>query len=429
MSLISGYMKHRSRTHSAQPMRYTILLGAIGCLMACTPDGTTTPNANSSEFRDCDVCPVMIPVPAGRFLMGTAEQDRLTDPRTGRPATNDSPQHEVHIGTPFAIGKYEVTVAEFAEFVTRTGHKTLGNCMEFSPPESFSFSDAVDWNNPGFEQPDDAPVGCVSYFDAREYADWLSNMTGQNYRLPSEAEWEYAARAGSTGPYHWGTDNTLACTYANVRSPGAHTISKRQAEADKLGFPCDDGMPLSSPVGSFKPNDLGLYDMQGNAWEWVADCNHKDYHGAPTDGRAWLDDVDTQRGCQFGVIRGGSYLNLVERSSTTVRNGRPQSGGATNMGFRIARGADVSIDIKLRVAADNAFTATPGANLFRDNCAACHVDRGTYRGIYGTDQVSVEKAIRGGGNNVMSMPAFDVVLNDDEITRVARYIREQNGWN
>ncbi|MAF84761.1 MAG: hypothetical protein CL797_11770 [Chromatiales bacterium] len=410
-------------------MRFIVLLCTLGCLAACHTDRLTPIDANAQEFRDCDFCPAMINVPAGHFLMGTAVEDRLLDPRTGKPAINDSPQHEVHIDIPFAIGKYEVTVAEFAEFVTRTGYQPESGCVEFSPPESFSIGDTVDWKNLGFEQPDDAPVGCVSYFDARAYADWLSDTTGQNYRLPSEAEWEFAARAGSTGPYHWGTDNTLACTYANVRSPGAHTISKRQAKADQQGFPCDDGKPLSSSVGSFQPNDLGLYDMQGNAWEWVADCNHKDYHGAPTDGSAWLDAVDTLCGCQFGVIRGGSYLNLVERSSTTVRNGRPQSGRGTNMGFRVARGTDISIAIKSRTAADNAFTDTPGAQLFRANCAACHVDRGTYRGIYGTDQASVERAIRGGGNNVMSMPAFTEVLSADEITQVARYVREQNDWD
>lgn len=370
----------------------------------------------------------MVTVPAGRFLMGTAESDRLIDPRTGKPATNDGPQHEVRVEKPFAIGKYEVTVEEFAEFVTQTNHETKGGCMEFSPPASFSITDTVDWNDPGFNQPNNSPVGCVSFFDARAYTDWLSSVTGQNYRLPSESEWEYAARSGSTGPYFWGTANSLACMYANVRSTGAHTISKRQVEADKKGFPCDDGKPLSSVVGSFEPNSFGLHDMQGNVWEWVADCNHKDYDGAPTDGTAWIDDVDAERGCQFGVIRGGSYLNLVERSSATVRAGRPQSGRGTNMGFRVVRGSGVSIDAGTRAATGNTFTDTPGARLFRDNCAACHVDRDTYRGIYGKDQESVERAIRGGGNNTMSMPAFGEVLRDDEIAEVAQYVRTQNGW-
>jgi len=195
------------------------------------------------------------------------------------------------------------------------------------------------------------------------------------------------------------------------------------------GFPCDDGYTQSSPVGSFAPNDFGLHDMQGNTWEWVSDCNHKNYDGAPTDGSAWLD----AKGCQFGVIRSGSFLNRVERSSTTVRAGRPREGRATNMGFRVVRaqtppagndpaGPSAAWGIT-EVSSTNA-----GAQLFNDNCAACHVNRDDYRGAYGTDQQSLEKAIRDGGNNIMSMPAFGNVLTAEEIAILASYIRKQNGW-
>jgi len=423
-------MKFQSQTRLARLIRGAIILAATGTLASCATRSQAPGDAPGTEFRDCDVCPIMVSVPAGRFLMGTAERDRLIDPRTGKPAKNDGPQHEVWIKAPFAVGKFEVTVAEFRAFVADTGHVTTeGGCMEFSPPASFTISDDFDWDKPGFEQAENAPVGCVSYFDARVYAEWLHERTGQEYRLPSEAEWEYAALAGTTGPYFWGTANSLACSYANVRSPGAHTISKRQVEADKKGFPCDDDYALVSPAGSFYPNAFGLYDMQGNVWEWVIDCNHKDYTGAPTDGSAWIDDIDAQRGCQFGVIRGGSYLNLVERSNTTVRAGRPQSGRATNMGFRVIRSDRAAGATRARNAADNAFTDTPGGRVFRENCAACHVDRETYRGIYGKGQASVEKAIRGGGNNTMSMPAFYGVLSEDEISQVALYVREQNGWD
>jgi len=370
----------------------------------------------------------MVEIPGGTFLMGTAEADRLIDPRTGKPAKNDAPQHEVTLQA-FALGRYEVTVAEYRSFVAATGHESSDGCMEFGKKDSFTISDDADWDDPGFAQDDDAPVGCVSFYDAAGYADWLSAMTGATYRLPTEAEWEYAARAGVTAPYHWGTDSEQACDYANIRSPGADTISKRQAQSDiDDGFTCDDGFVHSSPVGSYRPNDFGLHDMQGNAWEWVADCNHKDYQGAPTDGSAWLDDVP----CQFGVIRSGSFLNRVERSSTTVRAGRPQSGRATNMGFRVAKGAmierprTVSADAP---TADSLMTGNAaGAQLFETNCAACHVDRTAYTGIYGTDQRSVEAAIRGGGNNVMSMPAFGEVLTDADIVALAAYVRGINGW-
>lgn len=389
--------------------------------------------------KDCDACPVMIMVPAGSFMMGTAVEDRLIDPRTGKPATNDGPQHEVIISKPFAIGKYEVTVDEFAAFVAATGYKTSGGCMEFSPEASFTISGQFDWDNPGYEQTSDSPVGCVSYYDALAYTKWLSDKTGQDYRLPTEAEWEYAARAGSTGPYHWGSDRMQVCRFANVRSPGAHTISKRQAESDRIdGFPCDDGMPLVSPAGSFDANAFGLHDMQGNHWEWVEDCNHKDYVGAPTDGSAWRDDEDAKQGCQFGVIRGGSYLNLVERSSVTVRAGRPQSGRATNMGFRVVRGSESARNATIGVAAEakvgankaaSKISGSNGADLFRQNCSACHMVPTAYRGIYGTDQASVESTIRSGGNNVMSMPAFGELLSDEEISALASFIRSLNGWD
>jgi formylglycine-generating enzyme required for sulfatase activity len=411
-------------------MRPTLLYAA-SLNLALFTWGLTPVHAN--EIRDCPNCPVMITVPAGDFLMGTAVADRLIDPRTGKPATNDEPQHKVAFTQPFAIGKFEVTVAEYGFFVDATGHETTDRCMEFSKEDSFSFNKELSWDYTGFGQSPTQPVVCVSYFDAQAYAEWLATETGQNYRLPTESEWEYAARAGSTGPYYWGDEEAKACDYANVRSEGAYTISKRQAEADrKDGFPCDDGFTQSSPAGRFLPNALGLYDVQGNAWEWVIDCNHKDYVDAPADGSAWIDEPDAKgRSCQFAVIRSGSYLNLVERSSTTVRAGRPKTGGATNMGFRVARGAEetgTELEVQITGTLLGTDLSTPGARVFAENCAACHVEQGTYRGVYGKDQESVEKAIRDGGNNVMSMPTFGEVLTDEEIRDVATYVRELNGW-
>jgi formylglycine-generating enzyme required for sulfatase activity len=391
---------------------------------------------HASEFKDCDDCPTMLSVPTGSFLMGTAVDDRLIDPRTGKPATNDGPQHEVTFAEPFAVGKYEVTVGEYAAFVDATGYQTTDRCMEFSKEDSFSFNKDLNWNNTGLKQAPDQPVVCVSFFDAEAYAAWLAERTGENYRLPTEAEWEYVARAGTTGPYYWGDEEAKACDHANVRSEGAYTISKRQAVSDKEdGFPCDDGFAQSSPAGSFAPNSFGLYDAQGNAWEWVIDCNHKDYVDAPTDGSAWIDPPDAKgRPCQFGVIRSGSYLNLVQRSSTTVRAGRPKTGGATNMGFRIVKGAqgigvNTQSDAEKSAAVLGSDRSTPGAVVFAENCAACHVNESTYRGVYGKDQKSVEKAIRDGGNNVMSMPTFDEVLTDKQIADVAAYVRQLNGWD
>jgi formylglycine-generating enzyme required for sulfatase activity len=403
-----------------------LFLMLIMAASSCSVSGTDT--SPPYEFQDCDECPNMVMLPAGTFLMGTAVEDRLIDPRTGKPATNDAPQHLVNIHTPFAIGKFEVTVAEFQAFVTETAYVTIDRCMAFSKKDSFEISRDINWKNPGFAQTDNAPVGCVSFFDAEAYANWLSSKTGQNYRLPTEAEWEYAARAGATTSYHWGSDEADACKYANVRSKGAPAISKRQADSDEAdGFPCDDGEQQSSSAGRYRANEFGLHDMQGNVWEWAADCNHKSYADAPTDGSAWLDS----KACRFGVIRGGSYLNRVERSSATVRAGRPRSGGATNMGFRIARGGNKASDATpatmLTTYSARADTG-PGALLFADNCAACHESPEGFEGLYGKDQESLVKTIRDGGNNIMSMPAFNDRLTDAEIETVTTYLRQVNGW-
>jgi formylglycine-generating enzyme required for sulfatase activity len=394
----------------------------------CAPDSDAPAVSASSAFRDCPMCPLMLDVPAGEFLMGTAPEDRLIDPRTGKPATNDSPQHRVTLAQGFAIGKYEVTVGEYAAFVAETGYQSEGKCMGFTEPNRFTMSDKFNWQRIDAEQTDRHPVGCVSFYDAQAYTDWLRKTTGKPYRLPTEAEWEYAARAGSTTNYHWGTAAADACTYANVRSAGAQGISQRQLDSDvNDGLPCDDGYSAASPVGSFEPNDFGLHDMQGNAWEWVADCNHPNYEGAPVDGSAWL-DAD---GCQFGLIRSGSFLNRVERSSTTVRVGRPRSGRGTNMGFRVALGetdAAATAADTTRLQSVTATDDSPGAALFAEHCEACHQQYTNFRGHYGKDQQEVEGVIRNGGNNVMSMPTFAEVLSAEEITTLATWLRDANEW-
>jgi formylglycine-generating enzyme required for sulfatase activity len=400
---------------------------ACALLAGCVSNSTDT---DERAFRDCDGCPEMVWLAAGSYLMGTAEQDRLIDPRTGKPATNDGPQHRVSLVNDFAIGRHEVTVEQFATFVAATGHETVDRCMEFSKENSFEIRKDIDWGNTGFPQSPDQPVVCISYYDAAAYADWLAERSGKNYRLPTEAEWEYAARAGATGPYYWGSSEQQACGYANVRSAGADTISKRQAAADRdVGFPCDDGYRQSSPSGSFKANAFNLYDMQGNAWEWVSDCNHKDYTGAPTDGSAWLEESGKE--CRFGIIRGGSFLNLTERSSVTVRAGRPRGGAATNMGFRVALGtaeSDATRRGERRWESGNSSGAEAGSRLFLDNCEACHIRNDDFEGLYGQSQQELEDAIRNGGNNVMSMPAFADILTDEEITTLAAFLRQQNNW-
>jgi formylglycine-generating enzyme required for sulfatase activity len=155
----------------------------------------------------------------------------------------------------------------------------------------------ANWRRPGFEQTGDHPAVCLSWNDAVAYADWLTKETGRPYRLPSEAEWEYAVRAGTTTSRFWGDDPNGACTYANVADRSAEARFPGGAVHD-----CDDGHVFTAPVGSFKPNPFGLLDIQGNAWEWVQDCWNDGYEGAPADGSAWTDGD-----CGRRVLRGGGW--------------------------------------------------------------------------------------------------------------------------
>ena len=252
--------------------------------------------------------PDMARLPGGKFLMGSPKQEQgFID--------DEGPQHWVTIA-PFALGKTEVTFDEYFAFVQATGRKL---------PDDAGFGRGK------------RPVINVSWDDAQAYAAWLSEKTGKQYRLPTEAEWEYAARAGSQTARYWGDDrdNRLACAFANVYD------RKNQAEIQKryswagTSFDCDDDYPFTAPVGQFKPNAWGLYDMLGNVWEWVADCYHDNYQGAPTDGRSWEDKVACQSGRR--VLRGGSWGYGPPGVRAAYRNWDTPGTRNYLLGFRLAR--------------------------------------------------------------------------------------------
>jgi formylglycine-generating enzyme len=386
---------------------------------ACTRD------SGSKAISDCPGCPVMVEVPAGRFMMGTALEDRVDDAVSGKPNANEEPQHEVVIAAPFAIGKYEVTVAQFADFVADSGYVATRGCIVLREgPGRLTLNPELNWRNPGFTQASSEPVVCVSLDDAIAYTAWLSEKTGRIYFIPSEAQWEYAAKAGTTGRYYWSAAEQ-ACYYTNVTYP------REGAGAVPAG--CDDGYTGLAPAGSFRPNAFGLHDSVGNAWEWTVDCNHKNYVGAPADGSAWIDEKD----CLFRVIRGGGAGNDLARTTNVVRAGRPKTGTAPNLGFRLAR--ELADDAVTKVVqpvvtpAPSAGSPWPaegrGGELFAVHCAACHRDKSSYKGVYGTDAESIQVLIRDGGNNIMSMPAFGAVLSDEDIAVLTDYLRQQKGWN
>jgi formylglycine-generating enzyme required for sulfatase activity len=233
-----------------------------------------------TSFRECPFAPEMVIVPAGTFIMGSpkAEKDRLSI---------EGPQHQVSVSV-FAAGKYEVTAEEFDACVSAGGCK------------------GADRRNKGREA-----VGEVSWDDAKAYVTWLTDITGRTYRLLSEAEWEYAARAGTSTP--WSTGTSITAAQANFFSTSAEMRA----------------------VGSYPANAFGLHDMHGNAWEWVEDCWNSGYAGAPSDGSAWLSGDCAQR-----VYRGGSWGDGPRSLRSAYRVGNSSGIRGSHFGFRVARTLD-----------------------------------------------------------------------------------------
>ena len=242
-----------------------------------------------ASFRECaKECPEMIVIPAGSFIMGSPATE------FGR-STDEGPQHKVTIDKPFAVSKFDVTFADWDACVS------VGGCPRVS--------------DSGFGRAT-RPVINVTWDDAQQYAAWFSRMTGRTYRLLTEAEWEYAARAGSTTAYYWGDE--LGKENANCYGCGSHWDNR-----------------MTSPVGSFKPNAFGLYDMAGNVWQWVQDCSRDSYNGAPTDGSAW-----TGADCSRRVVRGGAWFDNLTHLRAARRNGIAAGERFKGLGFRVARTLD-----------------------------------------------------------------------------------------
>lgn len=219
-------------------------------------------------FRDCSACPEMISLPASRFYMGS---DAPPSADAGGVTVSEQPVHAVSVAT-FALGRFEVTREEFARFAEQTHRPLPDRCFADSPPGSnhFGWVKGLSWRNPGYPQTDRDPAVCISWQDALDYTAWLSAKTGHRYRLPSEAEWEYAARAGSDDP-PWGHDANGSCAFANVADAAFARVYR-----DATAVSCDDQFVWTAPVGHYRPNALGFYDLFGNAWEWVQDCRHTD---------------------------------------------------------------------------------------------------------------------------------------------------------
>jgi formylglycine-generating enzyme required for sulfatase activity len=277
------------------------------------------------RFRDCEDndCPWLVEVPASHFRMGSP-LDEL-----GR-SSDESPQHPVTISYRLAAMETEVTRAQFAAFAEDTHHETQGGCWVWNGTK-VEQDPARDWRQPGFEQTDQDPVVCVSWEDAQAFARWLSKLTDQAYRLPSEAEWEYMARAGHRDNYGFEGDSaTLLCDYANG---GDRSIRERVPDWKIPTAECNDKHPYTAPTKSYKSNGAGLFDMHGNVWEWVQDCWHPDYRDAPADGSAWLHGCADER----RIVRGGSWFDGPSFLRAASRNRAPATVRGQLVGFRLVR--------------------------------------------------------------------------------------------
>jgi formylglycine-generating enzyme required for sulfatase activity len=259
------------------------------------PAELTPPPANMKPgmvFKDCKDCPEMVVIPAGGFIMGSPDSEAGHEQSEG-------PQHKETIPHAFAMSKYVVTFAQYKEFMNATGRDAGASCWYYNNEEDrYIPKDGRTFSDPGFDQQSTSPAVCMNFGDAQAYAAWLSKLTGRKYRLPSEAEWEYAARAGTKTSRYWGDSEKDQCSYAN----GADQSFKKKYPKDPgYNQNCDDGFAFTSPVGTFKPNAFGLYDMLGNSWQMTLDCSTGSYSGGDNEAAAQVG------ACEKHVIRGASY--------------------------------------------------------------------------------------------------------------------------
>lgn len=271
-------------------------------------------------IQDCPQCPELVSVQGGEYVMGSGPEQKPREP-------DEEPAHTVRVDGPFAVGKFEVTRAQYAAFAKETGRGGKGGCYSTRGGRYHKDSKAT-WQDPGFRQKEDEPVVCVSWDDTQAYLAWLSKKTGKAYRLLNESEWEYVARAGSAGKRYWAeADDASVCRYASVADTSIKGVSPGMPV-----FSCSDGFAFTSPVGRFPPNAFGVHDMLGNAWEWVEDCWNEGYAGAPNLAQARLSGACTER-----VFRGGAWDSTPATMRVAYRDRESKDDRHDNLGFRVAR--------------------------------------------------------------------------------------------
>ncbi len=287
-----------SSQDGASARRHTLILTVAAMVTAALLAWAEQPR----ERRDCATCPVLVEVPAGTYM----RQDKL-----------GGPTFAVRFERPYAIGKYAVTRAEFEAFVQATGHTARGCALWQSFGSRRDLQ--ADWRAPGFAQAPSEPVVCVSWHDVQAYITWLAAQTGEPYRLPSEAEWEYAARAGAPA-------DSAYWLKAGLKPGGANC-----ADCGGIGMMGREDLLSTKAVGTYDPNPFGIHEMMGNVAQWVADCANPSFAEAPQDGSAWL-----AGDCSTRITRGGSWhSNWNELAG--YREALQPDQRRNDTGFRVAK--------------------------------------------------------------------------------------------
>jgi formylglycine-generating enzyme required for sulfatase activity len=322
----------------------------IGCIVLFTMAGTAfgetkEPPKKLAVDLGGGVKMELVLIPAGEFKMGSGESAEATAAFFNKTYgenflkadwfKDEHPQHRVRITKPFYLGTYHVTRGQFRQFVADAGYKTDAEKDEkpgaygWDPDKkAFDFNAKYSWRNVGFEQTDEHPVVNVSWNDAVEYCKWLSKKESKTYRLPTEAEWEYACRAGTTTRYYSGDDPETLAKVGNV----ADAAAKAKFPDWKYTIKANDGYVFTAPVGKFKPNAFGLYDMHGNAWQWCADWYGAEYYAkSPADDPTGPDTGDVR------VLRGGSWSVGPIGSRSADRDWYSPGFRYNDAGFRVAR--------------------------------------------------------------------------------------------
>lgn len=289
------------------PANCVVFFLALLCMRpeAVAQDASTMeskrPWRSGQVFKDCPACPEMVVIPAGSFIMGSPEQEG------SKP--EEIPMRRVTLGSPLAMSKHEVTWDEWNACLLEKA--------------------CASGRDEGWGQ-GRRPVINISRGEAIRYAEWLSEKTGHQYRLPSEAQWEYAARAGSVGKHHWGDSSEPICEYASVFNAAFSPYDGKNWEWNY--FECNDGYKETAPVGLFKPNAFGLHDMLGNVREWTLDCFNGNYESAPVDGSAWMAGE-----CKYYVTRGGSWVTEPVYVRSAARYWVESTNQNDDLGIRLVR--------------------------------------------------------------------------------------------